>query len=199
MTTGTKLRAKKLNIEESMGVRSEPIATRQMPSANPKNIGRRPAKSFGTIPISQVQPDPTQPRTKFDENALKELADSISAKGQLQPIRVRWSESETKWIIIAGERRWRAAQSAGLETIACFFHDGELSESEILEEQIIENIQRRSLQPMEEARAIAALIEMNDWKAKQAAASLGIHPAKVSRSLALLKLCLLYTSPSPRD
>jgi ParB family chromosome partitioning protein len=69
-----------------------------------------------------------------------------------------------------------------------FFHEGDLSESEILEEQVIENIQRRSLQPIEEAKAFAALIEMNGWKGKDVAASLGIHPAKVSRGLALLKL-----------
>ena len=78
---------------------------------------------------------------------------------------------------------------AGLATIDCYFHDGGLTPSEILEEQIIENLQRRSLQPLEEARAFQALIKMNMWKKKKEVASaLGIHPAKVSRALKLLKL-----------
>ena len=77
---------------------------------------------------------------------------------------------------------------AGLATIDCFFHEDELSPSEILEEQIIENLQRRALKPMEEARSFDALIKMNGWKKKQAAEALGIHPAKVSRALKLLKL-----------
>jgi ParB family chromosome partitioning protein len=119
---------------------------------------------------------------------LKELSDSFASKGQLQPIRVRWLEHEGKWTIIAGERRWRAAQIAGLATIDCFFHDGGLTPSEILEEQIIENLQRRSLQPLEEAKAFQALIKMNMWKKKEVASALGIHPAKVSRALKLLKL-----------
>ena len=118
----------------------------------------------------------------------QELSASFASKGQLQPIRVRWLENEGKWTIIAGERRWRAAQMAGLATIDCYFHDGGLTPSEILEEQIIENLQRRSLQPLEEARSFQALIKMNMWKKKEVASALGIHPAKVSRALKLLKL-----------
>lgn len=187
MSIRTKLKSNKASIEESMGVRTaEPV--KPVLASNPKNISRRPALNFGTIPISQIQPDPNQPRTEFADSKIEELAASIKRKGQLQPIRVRWSEPLKSWTIIAGERRWRATKLAGLETIACHFHDGDLSESEILEEQIIENIQRQSLQPLEEAKAFASLIAMNNWKGKDVAASLGIHPAKVSRSLALLKL-----------
>jgi ParB family chromosome partitioning protein len=171
-----------------MGVRSNAAPAPQLRKANAKDVGRRPDRKYGNIAIDQVKPDPTQPRTEFDEDSLNELSASIAAKGQLQPIRVRWSDSESKWIIIAGERRWRAVQMAGLATVACYFHDSELSKSEILEEQVIENMQRQSLQPMEEAKAFAALIEMNNWKRKQVAEALGIHPAKVSRALALLKL-----------
>ena len=155
---------------------------------NAKDAGRRPGRNYGSVPIEQVIPDPSQPRTIFDEESLKELSDSFASKGQLQPIRVRWLENEGKWTIIAGERRWRAAQMAGLATIDCFFHDGGLTPSEILEEQIIENLQRRSLQPLEEARAFQALIKMNMWKKKEVASALGIHPTKVSRALKLLKL-----------
>ena len=170
-----------------MGVRTGP-PTSLAKKANAKDAERRPGRNYGSVPIEQVIPDPSQPRTIFDEESLKELSDSFASKGQLQPIRVRWLENEGKWTIIAGERRWRAAQMAGLETIDCYFHDGGLTPSEILEEQIIENLQRRSLQPLEEAKAFQALIKMNMWKKKEVASALGIHPAKVSRALKLLKL-----------
>ena len=170
-----------------MGVRTGPPNSLAK-QANAKDAGRRPGRNYGSVPIEQVIPDPSQPRTKFDEDALQELSASFASKGQLQPIRVRWLENEGKWTIIAGERRWRAAQMAGLATIDCYFHDGGLTPSEILEEQIIENLQRRSLQPLEEARAFQALIKMNMWKKKEVASALGIHPAKVSRALKLLKL-----------
>ena len=170
-----------------MGVRagSPESITKQV---NAKDAGRRPGRNYGSVPIKQVIPDPSQPRTEFNEDALQELSASFASKGQLQPIRVRWLENEGKWTIIAGERRWRAAQMAGLATIDCYFHDGELTPSEILEEQIIENLQRRSLQPLEEARSFQALIKMNMWKKKEVASALGIHPTKVSRALKLLKL-----------
>lgn len=189
MSIKARIRSNSSSIEESMGVRSEsaPVALKQKTRA--KDVGRRPGRNYGTVSIEQVIPDPSQPRTEFDQESLKELSASFAAKGQLQPIRVRWSDPEGKWIIIAGERRWRAAQMAELATIDCYFHEGELSSSEILEEQIIENLQRRALQPMEEARAFDALIKMNNWKKKkQVAAALGIHPTKVSRALTLLKL-----------
>lgn len=190
MSFKARLQSTESSIEESMGVRSDsaPTTLPQKAKAKPKDIGRRPVRNYGSVPIEQVTPDPSQPRTVFDKESLQELSASFANKGQLQPIRVRWSASEGKWIIIAGERRWRAAQMAGLATIECFFHENDLSTSEILEEQIIENLQRRALQPMEEARAFDALIKMNNWKNKQVADALGIHAAKVSRALKLLKL-----------
>ena len=188
MSLKSRLRTNSANIEESMGVRSEATPTPLLRKARAKDIGRRPDRRYGNVAVDQVMPDPKQPRTQFDEVTLQELSNSISAKGQLQPIRVRWSDRETKWIIIAGERRWRAVQLAGLAMIACYFHESDLSDSEILEEQVIENMQRQSLEPIEEAKAFATLIELNGWKNKQVAEALGIGPAKVSRSLALLKL-----------
>ena len=170
-----------------MGVRTGP-PTSLAKKANAKDAERRPGRNYGSVPIEQVIPDPSQPRTEFNEDALQELSASFASKGQLQPIRVRWLENEGKWTIIAGERRWRAAQMAGMATIDCYFHDGGLTPSEILEEQIIENLQRRSLQPLEEARSFQALIKMNMWKKKEVASALGIHPTKVSRALKLLKL-----------
>ncbi|MBC7816478.1 MAG: ParB/RepB/Spo0J family partition protein, partial [Planctomycetaceae bacterium] len=138
--------------------------------------------------IDKVIPDPDQPRTEFDEDAIERLSKSIEEKGQLSPIRVRWSEKLEKWIIIAGERRWRATRKAGLPTIDCYFHEGDLSKSDILEQQLIENCLREDLQPIEQAKAFASLMELNGWNGKQVAEALRVQPATVSRGLALLKL-----------
>ena len=138
--------------------------------------------------IDHVIPDPEQPRVEFSEEALERLAKSIRDKGQLSPIHVRWSSDFTKWIIISGERRWRATKRAGLSTIECHFHEKELPESEILEQQLIENLLREDLQPIEEARAFQKLMRMNNWNGKQLAEALRITPSKVTRGLALLRL-----------
>ena len=127
------------NLEESMGVRSHDQQPRLAPVAMGKDIGRSPRRQFGRMRIDQVIPDPDQPRSDFTEDALERLSQSIRAKGQLTPVRVRWSAEHAKWVIIFGERRWRAALRAGLPEIDCFFHETDLSRSEILEQQLIEN------------------------------------------------------------
>jgi ParB family chromosome partitioning protein len=93
-----------------------------------------------------------------------------------------------KWKIISGERRWRAAQRAGLKEVDCYFDESELTQSEILQQQLIENCQREDLQPLEEAEAFASLIKLNGWTANQVAEALRIPKSRVSRALALLKL-----------
>lgn len=176
------------NLEESMGVRKAEVYPVLAPAPGRKDAGRRPVRNFGRIAIGHVIPDPHQPRKEFAEDELNELALSIRDKGQLTPIRVRWSTALEKWIVIFGERRWRAAQQAGLTEIDCYFHEGDLSESEILEQQLIENCLRIDLHPIEEAKAFAHLIRLNDWTAKQVADELRVHPSRVSRALALLRL-----------
>lgn len=147
--------------EESVGVRKMDLKPVLSPVASLKDAGRRPVRQFGKINIEQVIPDPDQPRQEFDEDAVERLSKSIMDKGQLAPIRVRWSDVSQKWIIIAGERRWRATRLAGLPSIDCYFHEGDLSHSEILEQQIIENCLREDLKPLEQARAFASLMEIN--------------------------------------
>lgn len=176
------------NLDESVGVRTIDLKPRLSPIGSLKDAGRRPVRSFGRIDIDKVIPDPDQPRQEFDQDAIERLAKSITEKGQLSPIRVRWSDELQKWIIIAGERRWRATRNAGLPTIDCHFHDGELTKSEILEQQIIENCLREDLQPIEQAKAFASLMELNGWNGRQVAEALRVEPATVSRGLALLKL-----------
>lgn len=171
-----------------MGVRSTDESLRLVPTASPKDIGRRPVRNVSRIDITQVIPDPQQPRTQFDDDGLQRLATSIGAKGQLSPIRVRWADDIGKWIIISGERRWRACQLAELPTIDCCVHEGELGPSHILEEQLVENLLREELNPIEEARAFKTLIDLNGWTGKQLADALSIPASKVTRTLALLKL-----------
>ncbi len=188
-TTRAALNRISTNVEESMGVRASSQKVQFGPVASSKDIGRVPLRTFGQIEIDRVMPDPGQPRSQFDSEEIQRLADSIESKGQLHPIRVRWSEGDDKWIIVAGERRWRATRAAGLSSIACYFiDDTEVSASEILEQQLVENLLREDLRPLEEARAYAALMELNQWNGKQVAASLHVSPSKVSRCLALLDL-----------
>lgn len=177
------------NLSESMGVRSHPEeqATPGL-KVDPKDIGRRPLPEVAQVDITQVIADPEQPRTEFSDEALQSLADSIRERGQFSPILVRWSERHQKWVIIAGERRWRATQRAGLQTINCHCRAEAYSDSEVLEQQLIENCLREDLSPVEEARAFRRLVQLNNWTGKQVAESLRVSPTQVSRALALLKL-----------
>jgi len=177
------------NLGESMGVRGQDLRPRLSPVPSGKDAGRRPLRNVGQVDINAVVPDPDQPRLEFSDEELDRLAQSIRDKGQLSPIRVRWDEALGKWVIIFGERRYRASKRAGLPTIDCIFQDGEPSRSEILAQQLIENLLREDLQPIEEAKAFAQLLAMNKgWTQKDLAESLHIEPATVTRALALLKL-----------
>ena len=84
------------------------------------------------IPIEKIQSDPDQPREEFESEALDRLAESLKVRGQLQPIRVRWDEGRGVYVIIIGERRWRAAVQAGLPTMSCVVHDGSVDPGELL-------------------------------------------------------------------
>ena len=128
------------------------------------------------------------PREEFDEASLERLAKSLTEKGQLNPIGVRWSAEHGKWMIVHGERRWRAACLAGHSKIECRFDEDDTVLDQALERQLIENCLREDLKPIEEAKAFAQLMERNGWTGKQLAEELRIAPAKVSRALALLKL-----------
>lgn len=177
------------NVDESMGVRQTERQPRLSPVASAKDIGRTPLRKFGTLSLDQIAPDPDQPRTEFDEEEIQNLAGSISSRiGQLHPIRVKWNEQINKWIVVTGERRYRAAMVAGLSQIDCYFHDQDITESEKLEQQLVENLLRQDLKPLEEARGYAALMELNNWNGKQVAEALRVSTSKVSRGLALLDL-----------
>ena len=110
-------------------------------------------KDVLTVPIAKLVPDSEQPRSEFDDDELQRLAESLRSRGQLQPIRVRWDAIRELWVIVSGERRWRAAGLAGLAALACVEVKGELTPESILEDQLVENCLRSDLKPIEEARA----------------------------------------------
>jgi ParB family transcriptional regulator, chromosome partitioning protein len=136
------------------------------------------------IPLAQIRPNPHQPRKTFAAGALDELRASIAAFGVLVPIIVR--ERVGGYELIAGERRWRAAQAAGLETIPAIVRPADDRES--LEVAIIENLQRENLDPLEEAMGFAHLMEAYDFTQEQVAERLGRSRPAIANALRLLSL-----------
>jgi ParB family chromosome partitioning protein len=138
-----------------------------------------------SLPIDLVQRNPGQPRKHFDEGELNELSNSIRTHGVLQPILVRPIPGG-KYEIVAGERRWRAAQRAGLHTIPAVIR--ELNEVEVLEIAIVENVQRTDLNPIEEAQGFQALIDRFGRTQEEIAEAVGKSRPHIANMLRLLKL-----------
>jgi ParB family chromosome partitioning protein len=146
------------------------------------------ARNAFEVPIDRIVPDSNQPRKVFTREDLQDLSDSIRSRGLLQPIRVRWDEEREKYVIVAGERRWRAAIMAGKPAIACVIAEGEMTESEILHDQLVENCLRADLQPIEQAGAFKVLMDAKNWTAARLAEELHIRDSTVFKALALLEL-----------
>jgi ParB family transcriptional regulator, chromosome partitioning protein len=140
------------------------------------------------IPLDKIDRDEDQPREEFEPEPLARLAESIRTKGLLQPISVRWAEDRKKYVIVAGERRWRAAGMAGMTSISCIVIDRPLGPGELLALQCIENLIREDLKPIEEAKAFRTLSTVNNWSGNQLAKELGISQSSVAQALALLDL-----------
>ena len=130
--------------------REEPLVSAPTPSGNGSTSG------LAMLPVADIVPHPAQPRRRFDEAALGELAASIAARGVIQPVIVT-PHGSGKWQLVAGERRWRAAQRAQLHEIPAIIR--ELSDREVTALALIENLQREDLNPIEEARAYHRLSE----------------------------------------
>ena len=142
------------------------------------------AEGLRTVPVERVRPSPFQPRRDFDPAALEELAASIRAQGVVQPVVVR--PAGEGYELVAGERRWRAAQMAGLTEIPAVVREVDDRTAAAL--ALIENIQRQDLNPIEEARGLARLIEEFGLTHRQAAEAVGRSRAAVSNLLRLLEL-----------
>jgi len=138
-----------------------------------------------TVPLESLEPNPDQPRKDFDPEAIHELADSIRSKGILQPILVEQIE-DGRYRIVAGERRYRASLEAGIAAVPVLVRSFTVEER--LEIALIENIQRRDLNPLEEARAIRSLIESAGINQEEAARRLGMKRSSVANVLRLLRL-----------
>jgi ParB family chromosome partitioning protein len=138
------------------------------------------------LPIELVKNNSLNPRKKFNEIELAELAKSISEKGILQPVVVRPISDGQSFQIVAGERRWRAAQLAGLHLIPALVR--ELSDQEVMEIAIIENVQRADLNPVEEAIGYQQLIDQFDYTQRQLAESIGKSRSHIANTLRLVGL-----------
>jgi ParB family chromosome partitioning protein len=144
------------------------------------------AESAGIVrlPLERIRRDPRQPRKTFDETKLRELAESIKTQGLIQPILVRREGADYR--LIAGERRWRAAQLAALEAIPALVRD--VSDAEAFELALVENLQRTDLNPLEEAEGYRRLIDEFGLTQEQVGERVGRERASVANALRLLQL-----------
>ncbi|MGB8622941.1 MAG: ParB/RepB/Spo0J family partition protein [Paracoccaceae bacterium] len=146
-----------------------------------------PRRADLTLPVEKLVPNPEQPRRRFSEEALEELAASIREKGIIQPLIVRESKHESgSFEIVAGERRWRAAQLAQLHNIPVIVRD--LDDSEVLEVAIIENIQRADLNPVEEAQGYRQLMDRFGHTQERLAEALSKSRSHIANLMRLLSL-----------
>lgn len=150
------------------------------PTSNTPSRGR----DVADLDVGEIRANPYQPRTTFDEEDLRSLADSLKRSGLIQPIVVR--RSTPGYELVAGERRYRAAKLAGLSTIPAVIRD--VDEKGMLVLALVENLQRKDLNAIEKAKAVRQLMTMNTWTQDQAAESLGLGRPTVANLLRLLEL-----------
>ena len=143
---------------------------------------------YREIPLSAIEPDPNQPRRSFDAEKLQELSDSIKLYGIISPILVRAAKLPGRYTIVSGERRYRAATLAGLASIPAIVSQSEQEEGRTLAVQLVENLQRDDLSPLERAQAIGALRDAHNLSIRDIAEKLSISKSAVQRSLEILQL-----------
>lgn len=175
------------SIQQTVGPRPALAAVESAPAATDKYAGAVRSRAFAEMPLEAIACE-DQPRTAFDPEDLHRLAESIRRFGQLAPIRVRRDEPTGRWVVLVGERRLRACRMAGLERVRVELVERPMSDSDILAEQVVENVVRADLQPVEQGRAYRRLMDLNGWTAQELAEALGAEPSGVYRALALLKL-----------
>ncbi|GAA2657513.1 ParB/RepB/Spo0J family partition protein [Nonomuraea recticatena] len=170
--------------------KTAPTGAPQSPTSD-KSAATATAKIVAkTVPIDRIDRDPTQPREHFDEGKLQELALSMKELGQLQPVSVRYNAATRRYILIMGERRWRAAQIAGLTELRTLVHHGiEDGDPETLAKAVAENVGRADMTPMEEAKGFQRLVEFG-YDIEKVAAMCGKSASYVGWRIDLLKLSL---------
>lgn len=158
-----------------------------IPPAAPAPAPAPAGPGLRTLPIEQIRPNPEQPRKQFEPVLLKELAGSLRLHGVLQPVIVTPDPDEAgKYVLIAGERRWRAAQLAGLHELPALVRD--TPESDRLELAVLENLQRLDLTPIEEAQAYRQLMDLRGYTQEQLAEQISKDRSTVANALRLLRL-----------
>jgi ParB family chromosome partitioning protein len=176
------------NVDDSMGVNrpARPVETTAGAPARWQGVTK--SKQAVEIEVGKIIPDPDQPRKEFAGEELAKLAESMKARGQLQPIRVRWDEGRGAYVIICGERRWRAAPGAGLKTLTAIVEDKPLDAASLLSVQLIENALREDLNPVDQARAFQRIMDAHGWSARQVARELSYPQSSVAKVLKVLEL-----------
>ncbi len=184
-------------------IAKQSLAEGMKKAAKPRNVDElqqmfgRPLPSAVAVPLrddayevalDHIQSDPNQPRKTFDPDELQELADSIRENGVLQPITVYQSADPTIYLIITGERRFRAARLAELSTIPCIVRSRDYDPSTIDQQQLVENIQRADLAPIEAAQALRDLMERHGYSQREAAKKLGKPLMFVNELVSILKI-----------
>jgi ParB family chromosome partitioning protein len=168
--------------ERGLGRGLSALLGEQTASIEPETKGNIAQK----LPIDMLQRNPEQPRRHFDEAEMANLLASVRKQGILQPILVRPISGTSKYQIVAGERRWRAAQSAGLHDIPVYIR--ELSDREVVEVALVENMQRSDLNPVEEAQGYRALMEQFHHTQQDVADAVGRSRSQVANIVRLLEL-----------
>ena len=156
------------------------------PAAEPEESQRPAEREVRFLAIEDIHPNPFQPRQRFSQESLRELADSIVAHGVLQPILVTKRPGHDGYVLVAGERRFRAAQLANLPTVPTLISDA--TDEEMLEIAIVENVQRDDLNAMEEARAYKVFVDRFGWNHERIAERVAKNRTTVVNSLRLMKL-----------
>ena len=178
------------NIDDSIGVRSgQPAKVERGPVAkDPRTEGTEKIKNAERIPVKRIVPDKNQPRKEFEAESIVRTGESLREHGQLQPILVRYDTTAKVFVIIDGERRWRAANEIGLEKLLCLIETADLTPADLLIRQTVANDLREDLNDVERANVLRFLIDELGLEAQQAADRLKMSKSRASRCLSLLKL-----------
>lgn len=182
------------NMLESIGARPQIAGTSALKAdTGPAVInvkrrdGRTRDQNAGHMKMANIQVE-EQVRTEFEEQEIDQLAESLNSHGQQQPIHLRWSDEQEAWVIVSGERRYRAAKKLGWASIRVVFNEEDMTKEEILVSQLVENIHRKDLSEVDRAKAFKQLQEINNLTVEQLAARVHLAKSTISRCLSLLTL-----------
>jgi len=178
-------------VSESIGANR---TARQAPILGPAGTQLKRAQDVAKapdvllMPPSKLDRDPAQPRETFDEDDMVQLMTSLREHGQLQPIVAWWDEAAEVYRIVAGERRWKAAKAIGLEKIQVKVLPGKPEDGKLTVIQLVENMHRADISPMEQAKAFRRVLDTQGWTHQRLAGELGISDGQVAKMLKLLTL-----------